>query len=539
MADTSDHSALDAYFAAHSGSSTSESQASKMHRLRSFSVSEPTIILPGQTLSPLHPALSLSSFVDIFGPLIFPIYRAALARKRILIITHAPVEPACNFVYDISILSNIPLSVVSHLPRDPDRLKPLFSVGVHDIPFLSAESETGAGYVACTTDEILAMKTQLYDVLIRLPPAYSANANRKVWPTLEEPTRSAPPGSPGIPIKATQRDLRRFRILQKSLHQRYRRDSRLFLDDGPVDTPAAAPPSDPDIHASDNDDGDKEDETDASDDDDNEPDNVEEVCEHLTWREIAYSSFIWWASAGENGRSSSTPGSGTTDEEDMDRLVEMTRLSYPNPGHPHHPHPASHSNTSTTARKRDISPSRDDAPPTSTSSSSETEDAATTEVRLRKRPPIRPTVRRDSVATIKPAGPEMDLIAYFHRFTQRIVTTLANAVDAADADNEAVENVAANAYSDDDTDHDTGVMGRGDEGEAERGEDNDAEELLPAEAVDIPPRVFVSIEDLEAMGLDRYSDRDAKMVGEILATWWGREADVQRWRFTCCGVECG
>ncbi|KAL8863800.1 MAG: hypothetical protein Q9174_007545, partial [Haloplaca sp. 1 TL-2023] len=56
-----------------------------------------TVAPPGQSLSPHHPALSLSTFLDTFGPLIFPIYKAALLRKRILILGQAPVEQACNF----------------------------------------------------------------------------------------------------------------------------------------------------------------------------------------------------------------------------------------------------------------------------------------------------------------------------------------------------------------------------------------------------------------------------------------------------------
>ena len=55
------------------------------------------LVAPGQALSPYHPALSLPEFVDTFGPLIFPLYRAALTRQRILLITGAPVELACNF----------------------------------------------------------------------------------------------------------------------------------------------------------------------------------------------------------------------------------------------------------------------------------------------------------------------------------------------------------------------------------------------------------------------------------------------------------
>ena len=62
------------------------------------SVSDATALgLPGHDLSPVHPALSLLDLVNTFGPLLFPLHRAALLRKRILIISSAPIERACNF----------------------------------------------------------------------------------------------------------------------------------------------------------------------------------------------------------------------------------------------------------------------------------------------------------------------------------------------------------------------------------------------------------------------------------------------------------
>lgn len=52
---------------------------------------------PDQLLPSHHPALSLPAFLDAFGPLIFPLYKAALLRKRILLVAQAPVEQTCNF----------------------------------------------------------------------------------------------------------------------------------------------------------------------------------------------------------------------------------------------------------------------------------------------------------------------------------------------------------------------------------------------------------------------------------------------------------
>lgn len=67
-------------------------------RIRDRTVSTvPALVAPGHMLSPHHPALSLPVFLDTFGPLIFPLYKAALLRKRILLVGQAPVELACNF----------------------------------------------------------------------------------------------------------------------------------------------------------------------------------------------------------------------------------------------------------------------------------------------------------------------------------------------------------------------------------------------------------------------------------------------------------
>lgn len=48
-------------------------------------------------LTPFHPASSLPDFIDSFGPLVFPLYRAALLRKRVLLLTEAPVHVPCNY----------------------------------------------------------------------------------------------------------------------------------------------------------------------------------------------------------------------------------------------------------------------------------------------------------------------------------------------------------------------------------------------------------------------------------------------------------
>ena len=49
------------------------------------------------TIATEHPALSLPDLLSTFGPLLFPLHRAALLRKRILLLGSTPVQPACNY----------------------------------------------------------------------------------------------------------------------------------------------------------------------------------------------------------------------------------------------------------------------------------------------------------------------------------------------------------------------------------------------------------------------------------------------------------
>ena len=274
---------------------------------RKRAISTASALAPsGQGISSHHPALSLPSFIDTFGPLIFPLYKAALLRKRILLLGHAPVELACNYgrsgrtlscllanqlllVYDISVLSGIPASVVDLLPLEPlpTRLQPLFSVGVHDMQALasgSRESSTrkdtdssedpGYGWIACTTDDILSVKEHLYDTLVTMPPLHAAQAAEKAWPriTLKRNTE----------IKATQRDYRRYKTLRQDL-LRYPSKSRIqtpqpLTEAHESQTPveeAQGPFNDTASTAS------------------------EKLIEPQSWPALAYSSFMWWASAGE------------------------------------------------------------------------------------------------------------------------------------------------------------------------------------------------------------------------------------------------
>ncbi|KFA79532.1 hypothetical protein S40288_01047, partial [Stachybotrys chartarum IBT 40288] len=258
--------------------------ANKNHSRKRSASDAAALVQPTQKLSPYHPAWSLSSLLDKFGPLIFPIYRAALLRKRVLISCHAPVREICDFVYNISILSNIPHSVSDVLPASSStqRLRPLFTIGVHDIQFLmedleaskrqeesAADDDHETGWIACTTDSILAMKDTLWDMLITIPPDHSANASEKAWPVVECPR--------GHPVKATQRDLRRFHSLRAGL-------ARIAAQEAEV----PRTPTSEIGHSARFVKGDED---------------VDKLIEPMSWTALAYNGFMWWASAGEQMRS--------------------------------------------------------------------------------------------------------------------------------------------------------------------------------------------------------------------------------------------
>ncbi|KAE8451952.1 hypothetical protein EG329_002116 [Mollisiaceae sp. DMI_Dod_QoI] len=420
---------------------------------RNRSASDGTALLPpGHTLSTYHPARSLLRLLEVFGPLIFPIHRAALLRKRILITTHAPVQETCNFVYDISVLSNIPLAVTDLLSSTapPTRLRPLFTIGVHDIPLLEADllaskqspiaspgstlpddEEPGHGWIACTTDSILAMKSTLYDVLITMSPPCSEDASHKIWPKVES--------SKGIEMKATQRDLRRYKILRWGLS----RASSASSQNGDVDNePIRATSSSASVA--------REDLLDLPDTDD--------IVEPLSWSALAYSGFMWWASAGEQRLHSD-------EEREADsQLLSGLSLS---PSSPMTPRPRSQSSTSQNQAK--IS-----------GPSSEAE-----------------------------AEQEMALIAYFHRLTTQILSTLSDIIDATDSDDEREDDHSPL------TPHPQSNDGEGE---------------------DAGPAMYVSSQDMVRMGLDEWSVGDHEFVEEACVAYFGRRAKVEGRNVDVCGI---
>lgn len=172
-----------------------------------------TALLPTNVLSELHPVLSLHDCISLFGPLIFPVYRSALARKRIMVLTDAPVQRACHFIYNIQLLSAIPNNAPTM--KRPSPLRQLFCLGLNDIPLLEKlqedSGEDDRGWIGVTTDRVFETKTHLWDLLIRLPPdsAVQSLANERARPTLVT--------NEGLPIKPSYLDAVNFNKLKPLL----------------------------------------------------------------------------------------------------------------------------------------------------------------------------------------------------------------------------------------------------------------------------------------------------------------------------------
>lgn len=156
---------------------------------------------------------------------------------------------------------------------------------MQDIPQLSETKSdgdpdsaiySGRTWIACTTDDVLATKPELFDMLVMLPPAHAKNAATKVYPKLVESSPSLSRNFPSIGLKATQRDARRYQTLRAGLRS---------LRSGKPDSGAEAVT-----------------------DDDNANSIISQasstlsrtsVVEPMSWTLAAYTSLVWWASAGE------------------------------------------------------------------------------------------------------------------------------------------------------------------------------------------------------------------------------------------------
>lgn len=109
------------------------------------------------------------------GPLIFPLWKSCLMKERLLILNPAGGSfEVCNALcYCLTIICLLPKRLHVN-KRDSQCMKPLYTVGVCDIDKMSAQilrttTHKKKGFIACTSDEILLSKPELFDKVLKIP----------------------------------------------------------------------------------------------------------------------------------------------------------------------------------------------------------------------------------------------------------------------------------------------------------------------------------------------------------------------------------
>lgn len=429
-------------------------------------------------------------------------------------------------MYNISVLANIPLAVSEYLPQNTltHRLRPLFAIGVHDIPYLQKhyassmiqsssnlpghEENLGDGWIACTTDSILAMKDTLWDMLITMPsshtPSGSPQADR-AWPQVECPA--------GVIVKATQRDLRRFRALKLGL-------SRMGSNTSPPATPrtqssfymSAAEAHWEAVGIA--------------------PDAADKVVEPTTWAALAYSGFMWWASAGEQARTEEVEESA----HDAALLTDLVRSQ---------PSPRSHPTAKFSAAP--LLPEQPASTATTTARSSLRQDLSAEAASgsmgnslssLMARRPSAEIHRGGDAGSDAAAARELAIIAYFHRLTTSILRVLAELNESANMAD--LREAYTDSIIEDEEEEDVSLSGLQQQ-EQQRlirrlGTGEVAAEGAH-EALDHLSKVQVDGEAIAAMGLDVWSAQDAVFIAAVVQRYFGRSTVVEGKGIEVCGFK--
>ncbi|KAH3675454.1 hypothetical protein WICMUC_002743 [Wickerhamomyces mucosus] len=217
-----------------------------------------------------HYLLKLPKLLERLGPLTFRVWREALLRKRILLLDSSNVDLNDSFVYCLSIISTLPQDSISILTESGCEeiaklryIQPFYTVGVNDLEWFKLIKNKNLGYITFSTDEILLYKDSIYDYSISFK---SDSATNNTPPRLLTSDASKVGAKETAPLRSTQRDLKRTQFLTKELG--------LYNNDKVS--------------------------TDGNDHDD---DNVQQwwrqVSDPVSWRQLIWTNFYWWASAGD------------------------------------------------------------------------------------------------------------------------------------------------------------------------------------------------------------------------------------------------
>lgn len=303
-------------------------------------------------------------------------------------------------------------------------------------------------------------------------------------------------------MKATQRDLRRFRTLKAGLRrltagissavadddeQQLQQHSQQSNTNGSGSRPVA-PSHRMSISSF------RTHFLDEDDDTQHLADAAEKIIEPMTWAALAYSGFMWWASAGEQRRSDEAEETAY----DNGLLADLI---------PANPTPA--------APQRRQSGSFNVTGVTSANGMGD----SVTSLTARRAPTADGAVASPDEEDEDEARRELGIITYFHRLTAGVLGTLAEVVASQEEEYSDVEVSRPQSQ---------------DEGE-------DSEERLLAQTdrsdeQDFSAQVRVDSEALAAMGLDVWSNADAEFVRGIVDRYFNRRARVEGKGVEVCGL---
>ncbi|VEU22663.1 DEKNAAC103448 [Brettanomyces naardenensis] len=243
-----------------------------------------------------HMVYGLHELFDTLGPLLYKAWKLCLLRKKIVLYVEShgsvvtatdepgsssfKIEDLCRFVYCLSLISSIPKEILSTLRKsgikDIGALEfhaPIYNLCVDDIDFLKG---LDFGFVACTTDQIILEKPQLYDYCVRLPASKNGSEAPEILAADQKSSQLA-----------SHRDHETFEVVKELLGKEEETES----DTSEADHSEA----DPLIDASEN--------IDSSSEVSYCPYSYYgSVSEGPSIREMIWKGLNWWATAGESSQ---------------------------------------------------------------------------------------------------------------------------------------------------------------------------------------------------------------------------------------------
>ncbi|XP_006456441.1 hypothetical protein AGABI2DRAFT_188379 [Agaricus bisporus var. bisporus H97] len=130
------------------------------------------------------PTIHLPHMLRILGPSSLTLFKHVLGRRRILIYTLPPVEAACilcQAAADMCYEAQVTADGSQLKGRNKDPTLVLGMVTLTDLDRLHAESQTGRGWIACTTDAIFLEKPSYYDLIIDLTTSTPSKYTRPTF----------------------------------------------------------------------------------------------------------------------------------------------------------------------------------------------------------------------------------------------------------------------------------------------------------------------------------------------------------------------